>query len=296
MSSIENDDYIDQDAPPLYQDHEPLQPRPIKLEPPPEETPPFEATQTRPANCPSLGALGLGEPISNPSSRSGSESEAKSSQPIDRGGDMPEAGASAPAEGGVHDGLAKASSPDNLRETAVLAMRHGSAKTPPLDSKDLAERPVHRVDSAQDSSESVPQLPPEKRPHRSGRASPHLKLETASTVASVVAALGDDSITKSPTLSKHIIQIEDKVTSNYAIQLMRIDAKETKPTPPKLNHYKYMKQKVKSNDTNNKNDIFKDCQAEWDKGEDTKEKLTTPLSVPPEHYKKYRVKERKIIW
>ena len=71
---------------------------------------------------------------------------------------------------------------------------------------------------------------------------------------------------------------------------MGIDARETKPTQPKLNHYKYMKQKVKSDDTNNKNDIFKDCQAEWDKEEDTEEKLTTPLSVP-EHYKKYMIEE-----
>ena len=56
-----------------------------------------------------------------------------------------------------------------------------------------------------------------------------------------------------------------------------------------------MKQKVKSNDTNNKNDIFKDCQAKWDKEEDTKEKLTTSLSVP-EHYKKYTIEECKIMW
>ena len=56
-----------------------------------------------------------------------------------------------------------------------------------------------------------------------------------------------------------------------------------------------MKQKVKSDDANNKNDIFKDCRAEWDKEEDTEEKLTTPISVP-EHYKKYTVEEGKIIW
>ena len=54
--------------------------------------------------------------------------------------------------------------------------------------------------------------------------------------------------------------VKDKLTGYYAIQLMGIDVKETKLTQPKLNHYKYMKQKVKSDDTNNKNDIFKDCQ------------------------------------
>ena len=35
--------------------------------------------------------------------------------------------------------------------------------------------------------------------------------------------------------------IKDKVTGNYAIQMMGIDAMETKPTQPKMNHYKYMK-------------------------------------------------------
>ena len=76
---------------------------------------------------------------------------------------------------------------------------------------------------------------------------------------------------------------------------MVIDAKEIQPTQPKINHYKYMKQKVKANETDNGLDIFKDFQAEWDEEEDTKEKLTTPISVP-EHYKKYTVEERKIIW
>ena len=73
-------------------------------------------------------------------------------------------------------------------------------------------------------------------------------------------------------------------------ELMGIDAKETKLTQPKLNRYKYMKQKVKLDDTHNKNDIFKDCQAEWDKQEHTEENLTTSLSVL-EHYKKYTVEE-----
>ena len=40
--------------------------------------------------------------------------------------------------------------------------------------------------------------------------------------------------------------VKDKVTGNYAIQMMGIDAMETKQTQPKMNHYKYMKQKVKS--------------------------------------------------
>ena len=56
-----------------------------------------------------------------------------------------------------------------------------------------------------------------------------------------------------------------------------------------------MKQKVKSADVKDKNKVFKDFQAKWDKEEDTKEKLTTPLSVL-EHYKKYTIEELKIIW
>ena len=89
--------------------------------------------------------------------------------------------------------------------------------------------------------------------------------------------------------------VKDKLTDYYATQLMGIDAKEIQPTQTKINHYKYMKQKVKTNDTNDRLDIFKDCQEKWDKGEDTEEKLTTPLSVL-EHYKKYTIEERKIIW
>ena len=56
-----------------------------------------------------------------------------------------------------------------------------------------------------------------------------------------------------------------------------------------------MKQKVKSGKDKTKNKTFKDCQAEWDEEEDTEEKLTIPLSVL-EHYKKYTIEERKIIW
>ena len=51
--------------------------------------------------------------------------------------------------------------------------------------------------------------------------------------------------------------VKDKLMGYYAIQLMGIDAKETKPTQPKINHYIYMKQKVKLDETNNGNDIFK---------------------------------------
>ena len=89
--------------------------------------------------------------------------------------------------------------------------------------------------------------------------------------------------------------VKDKIMSNYIIQMMRVDAMEKKPTQAKINHYIYMIQKVKSDDVKDKNDIFKDCQAKWNKEEETEDKLTTPLSVP-EHYKKHTIEEQKIIW
>ena len=89
--------------------------------------------------------------------------------------------------------------------------------------------------------------------------------------------------------------VKDKLIGYYDIQLMGIDAKEKKPTQPKINHYAYMKQKVKSKTDETKNKTFKDCQAKWDEEEDTVEKLTTPLSVP-DHYKRYTIEEQKIIW
>ena len=81
---------------------------------------------------------------------------------------------------------------------------------------------------------------------------------------------------------------------NYAIQVMGIDTKETKLIQSKMNHYKYMKQKVKSTDIKNGNDTFQDCLAKCGKEEDTKEKLTMPISVS-EHCKKYTIGKQKII-
>ena len=75
---------------------------------------------------------------------------------------------------------------------------------------------------------------------------------------------------------------------------MVIDAMEKNLSQPKINHYKFKKKEVKSIDVKDKNKMLKDCQAKWDKEEDTEEKLTTPISVP-QHYKKYTVEEQKII-
>ena len=66
--------------------------------------------------------------------------------------------------------------------------------------------------------------------------------------------------------------VKDKISGNYTIQLVEIDTKDKQPIQPKINHYQYMKQKVKSGKDEIKNKTFKDCQAEWDEEEDTEEK------------------------
>ena len=67
---------------------------------------------------------------------------------------------------------------------------------------------------------------------------------------------------------------------DYAIQVMGIDTKEPKPTQPKINHYKYMKQNVKSNDAKQDNKYFSIFLAEWDENENMEENLMMPISVP----------------
>ena len=84
--------------------------------------------------------------------------------------------------------------------------------------------------------------------------------------------------------------VKDKIMGNYIIQMMRVDVTKTKPRQPKVNHYKFMKQKVKSTYAKNGNETFQYCLAKWDEEEDMEEKITTPLSVL-EHYKKYMIEE-----
>ena len=52
---------------------------------------------------------------------------------------------------------------------------------------------------------------------------------------------------------------------------------------------------MKSIEVKDKNEKFHNCIAEWDEEENIEEKLTTPISVL-EHYKKYTIEEREIIW
>ena len=70
--------------------------------------------------------------------------------------------------------------------------------------------------------------------------------------------------------------------------------KKPKKDQTKVNHYKYMIQKVKSPKAKVEKGNFQDCLPKWDEFEDKEEKLTTPISVLA-HYKKYTVEERKIF-
>ena len=51
--------------------------------------------------------------------------------------------------------------------------------------------------------------------------------------------------------------VKDKISGNYTIQLVEIDTKDKQPIQPKINHYQYMKQKVKSGKDKTKNKTFK---------------------------------------
>ena len=62
---------------------------------------------------------------------------------------------------------------------------------------------------------------------------------------------------------------KEKVLGNYAIKLIGSNVMETKQNKLKVNHYKYMKQKVISKEIKDKNKKFQDFLVEWDKKEDT---------------------------
>lgn len=238
MTSTKDDLYFDEEAP-LQNDDDKFHPIPINLkpEPEPEPEPDPNVPRVKTKHDPGVEILGLG-PLSFPSSRSNSGSEATLSQ--ETAGHrrvMSDAAATALVDSLHHEttqasqggsDTASASNPDDLQKFAALAMRVGE-RSP----QRLVSRPVHRVDSAQDSSESVPQLAPEKRPQRSGRASP-LKLNTEPpSMANLPAALAEDSITKSPTLSKHMIQVEEKVTSSLPPVQGNSPTADTSATSPK---------------------------------------------------------------
>ena len=74
--------------------------------------------------------------------------------------------------------------------------------------------------------------------------------------------------------------VKDKIIENYAIQMMGVDIAKIKPNQPKINHYKFMKWKVKSSKTKDKGGKFQDFLAKRDKQEENEEKLATPISVP----------------
>ena len=54
--------------------------------------------------------------------------------------------------------------------------------------------------------------------------------------------------------------VKEKIIGNYAIQVLGFDTKEPKPNQPKINHYKYMKQKAKSTKMRDKKECHKALQ------------------------------------
>ncbi|KXT02824.1 hypothetical protein AC578_5390 [Pseudocercospora eumusae] len=106
------------------------------------------------------------------------------------------------------DPLPVATAKDALKATAAAAMQETDRASISLETtKDSPERA--RVDSAQQSSESVPQLPPDQRSPPSGQSSPPLRLKTASTQSDLRSPPSEDTIANSPTLRKHAIPIEE---------------------------------------------------------------------------------------
>lgn len=215
------DDYYDEDEQ-IFRDHDSLQRKSVNLEPEPEELPYYPPDKTGPDK--GLDCLGLGSQSVPPSRSNSPDSEATlSPQTVDHSRAMSEGPVAAAAVlDGLHDVITRASRPDiassggpgtvpasgsdDLQKTAALAIRAGQS-SPPEDIKDAFSRPP-RVDSAQDSSESVPQLTSDKQSQRSGRVTP-LRLQTTSAPAAGVpaASAGEDSLAKSPTLSKHMINL-----------------------------------------------------------------------------------------
>ncbi|EME49425.1 hypothetical protein DOTSEDRAFT_40634 [Dothistroma septosporum NZE10] len=91
---------------------------------------------------------------------------------------------------------------DKLRNTAALAVEQSETQSPsPSNTIELASRPAHRVDSAQ---ESVPQVS-KHGPSEKGGSVSALTVKTSMQPP----AIGDaqDSIAHSPTLRKHVIQV-----------------------------------------------------------------------------------------
>ncbi|KAM3418371.1 hypothetical protein BST61_g4368 [Cercospora zeina] len=106
------------------------------------------------------------------------------------------------------------SASDALKATAAAAMQESDrASRPPQETKSLVERT--RIDSAQNSADTVPQLPSETSQDSDAVAPPELRTSVSREQLSNRASR--DSIANSPTLRKHAIPVEEGTANTLPI-------------------------------------------------------------------------------
>lgn len=219
MTSI-YEHYIDQDGPIVHPDHIPLREvKPRRHSSGIHHLPQVSAHRRSPSRDPGLDVLGLGP---GPS-RAGSLSSSHGFPDIGPEA-MTQPGAQGPPDDQlIHDGeqvqdstiaslsgVSTSGSRDQLQNTAALAIQQSETKPhSPEDTIELASRPAHRVDSAQESVESIPKLPEQDAGRGKEDTSP-LTLQT--TMPPPAPSDAQDSIAQSPTLRKHVIQVGESST------------------------------------------------------------------------------------
>ena len=119
---------------------------------------------------------------------------------------------------------------DILKATAAAAMEASvRASQPHQESKHLLEGNI--IDSAQNSTESVPQLPPEKQSDNSETKAP-LKISTSPSRDEAQRRASKDSIADSPTLRKHAIPIEEGTANTLPVVQPTSPSREAAASSP----------------------------------------------------------------
>lgn len=232
------DAYIDGDADIVHHDHRPLDAIDITLHSVEhDQLPKASAHFGQPEDDPGLCVLGFGTPSMDIGLRSlskdGSEVEDEDmSQPVAT--NIPNDAALHPTDQILKPDAASTTqlvtsdskSRDLLQNTAALAIQQSETNShSPGDNIELASRPAHRVDSAQESLESVPHFSKHDGSPSNRNTSP-LVLRTSMQPP----APGDaqDSIAQSPTLRKHVIQVGD--TSAHTLPAVQSTSATTETT------------------------------------------------------------------
>lgn len=207
--------YIDEEAPIVHADHLPLQ----RIDPEDHsieiiQSPELSTPCTTSRHDPGLEVLGFGL---GPS-RSGSSSSSHGLLELEPETMTVPVTLKTPCEtlvqhANLDQGSIAASVPESsgsgsriqLQTTAALAIQQSDTKPrSPSDTVELASRPAHRVDSAQESLDSVPQVSKQDATGGDERTSP-LTMQTMGQPPA--GADAQDSIAQSPTLRKHVIQV-----------------------------------------------------------------------------------------